>query len=287
VLPRKDTVRTMTKCVLSVAKLHLVALFAGVFFALAAQGQANPPLPATVSTYDVVSIRPHGPGPSEGFGWRMAAESFSGISIKTQRLIMFAFGLRTTDQIVNLPEWGAAESFDIRAKLDEATAAEWKKLTDEEVEQRHQQMLQSLLVDRFALKVHHEVRQLSVFNLVVAKGGPKLKVSPVGGSSSSGMSNGYISGESISMRRFVFNLSNEIGAQVVDETGLNGAYDLTLTWSPDEMRASADPSESASKADAGPSVFAAVQEQLGLKLVQSKGPVDVIVIDHIERPSEN
>jgi uncharacterized protein (TIGR03435 family) len=128
---------------------------------------------------------------------------------------------------------------------------------------------------------------LSVFNLVVAKGGPKLKASPPDESSYSGMSNGLITGQAISMHAFVFNLSNEIGHQVVDETGLTSIYDLTLTWSPDEMQASSDLRESAPGADVGPSIFAAVQEQLGLKLVQSKGSVDVIVIDRIERPSEN
>jgi uncharacterized protein (TIGR03435 family) len=267
----------------------LPALFAVVSFALAskAQGQANPPVAATVSAYDVVSIRPHKPGPSEGFGWRMAAEGFSARPIQPQRLIMLAFGLRTTDQIVNLPAWASADSFDIKAKLDEATAAEWQKLPDAEIERRHRPMLQSLLADRLELKVHHEVRQLSVFRLVVAKNGPKLKVSPAGTSAYSGMSNGFITGQGISMDAFVFNLSNEIGHQVVDETGLTSNYDLTLTWAADEMEAPSDLSRSSPGADPGPSVFAAIQEQLGLKLIPSKGPVDVIVIDHMERPSEN
>jgi uncharacterized protein (TIGR03435 family) len=100
------------------------------------------------------------------------------------------------------------------------------------------------------------------------------------------MSNGYITGQAIAMHTFVFNLSNEIGHQVVDDTGLTNNYDLTLTWAPDEMRASSA-SDSAAGADTGPSIFAAVQEQLGLKLMPSKGPVDVVVIDHIERPTEN
>jgi uncharacterized protein (TIGR03435 family) len=217
----------------------------------------------------------------------MAAEGFSARPIQSQRLIMLAYGLRTTDQIANLPDWASADSFDIKAKLDEATAAEWQKLPEAEIKRRQQPMLQSLLADRFELRVHHEIRQLSVFSLIVAKNGPKLKVSPAGTISYSGMSNGYITGQGISMHAFVFNLSNEIGHQVVDETGLTNNYELTLNWAPDEMEASSDLSRSAPGADAGPSVFAAIQEQLGLKLVPSKGPVEVIVIDHIDRPTEN
>ena len=240
---------------------------------------------ATASAYDVVSIKPHKPGPQEGFGWRMAADGFSAKPIQPQRLLMLAYSLRTADQILNLPDWASAESFDIVAKLDEAIVAEWQKLPEAEIKRRQQPMLQSLLADRFELKVHHEIRQLSVFNLVVAKGGPKLKVSFAPGNSYSGMSNGYITGQGISMHAFVFSLSNEMGRQVVDNTGLTSNYDLTLTWAPNEMQASSDPSTTG--ADVGPSVFAAIQEQLGLKLVPSKGPVDVIVIDHIERLSPN
>jgi uncharacterized protein (TIGR03435 family) len=101
------------------------------------------------------------------------------------------------------------------------------------------------------------------------------------------MSKGLITGEGISMQTFVASLSYEIGRPVMDKTGLTGNYDLKLTWTPDEMQASAGPSNSAPGADLAPSVFAAIEEQLGLKLISSKGPVEVLVIDHIERPSEN
>lgn len=213
-----------------------------------------------------------------GFGWRTGAEGFSGFQIKTQMLIMLAYGLHTPEQIVNLPAWAANDAFDIKAKVDEETAADWRKLSDAEIDRRQLPMIQSLLTDRFQLKVHHEIRQLPILKLMVAKGGPKLKVSPADARSGSTMSKGYIDGDAASMQTFAFDLSNEIDQQVVDETGLSGTYDFELRWTPDDRQG---------EPDAGPSVFTALGEQLGLKLVSGKGAVEVIVIDRIERPSEN
>jgi uncharacterized protein (TIGR03435 family) len=199
-------------------------------------------------------------------------------------LIVLAYGLHTQDEIVNLPAWARTDGFDIKSKTDEETAAAFKKLPDAEVDRKLQPMLQSLLADRFQLKIHRELRQLPVYNLLVAKGGPKIKLSTKAGVGGSGMSNGYISGDGVPVSTLAFNLSNEIDRQVIDKTGLTGNYDFKLTWTPDEMKAAPDSSASS---DSGPSVFAAIQEQLGLKLEPAKGSVDVYVIDHIEKPSEN
>ncbi len=260
---------------------------------LPARAQTTPPAAATATaagkslTYDVVSIKPHPSGMDQSFGWRKAPEGFSGSGIKPQMLIVLAYGLHTPDQIVNLPAWASTESFDIKAKTDEETAAAMQKLSDAERDRKHQQMIQAMLADRFGLKIHRETRQLPVYDLVVAKGGPKMKVSPAQGPSWSGMSTGYITGQGVPVATLVFNLSNEIDRPVVDKTGLTGNYDFKLTWTPAEARAPADPSAAAPDADSGPSIFSAIEEQLGLKLVSAKGPVDVIVVDHVERPSEN
>jgi uncharacterized protein (TIGR03435 family) len=193
-------------------------------------------------------------------------------------LIMLAYGLHTPEQIVNLPAWASSDGLDIKAKIDEETAARWRKLSDAEVDRRQLPMMQSLLADRFQLKVHREIRQLPILRLVVAKGGPKLKVALPDARSESEMSNGYISGQATSMQTFVFNLSHEMGRQVIDETGLTDNYDFELRWTPDDQQEAPD---------AGPTAFTALEEQLGLKLISAKGPVEVIVIDRIERPSEN
>jgi len=191
---------------------------------------------------------------------------------------MLAYGLHTPEQIVNLPAWASSDGLDIKAKIDEETAARWRKLSDAEVDRRQLPMMQSLLADRFQLKVHREIRQLPILRLVVAKGGPKLKVALPDARSESEMSNGYISGQATSMQTFVFNLSHEMGRQVIDETGLTDNYDFELRWTPDDQQEAPD---------AGPTAFTALEEQLGLKLISAKGPVEVIVIDRIERPSEN
>lgn len=280
-LPWKDMVRTMP------AHVHhpwgtvvSLALFFAACFALAgtAQEPGNPSQTATPPAYDVVSIKPHKPELNLSSGWRIAADGFSATQIKTQMLIVLAYGLNTPEQIVSLPSWASSDGLDIKARVDEETAASWRKLPDAEVQRRQLPMMQSLLSDRFQLKVHHETRQLPILKLVLAKSGPKIKDSPANSSSASAMSNGYIMGHATSMQTFAFNLSNQIGQQVVDETGLTGNYDFVLKWTPDDQQGTPD---------AGPTLFTALQEQLGLKLVPARGPVEVIVIDRIERPSAN
>jgi uncharacterized protein (TIGR03435 family) len=167
--------------------------------------------------------------------------------------------------------------------MDADTVSALNKLARAERQSQRQQMFENLLADRFQLKFHHETRELPVYNLVVAKGGLKMQASTAEGSSSS-MNNSSLSGKGMPIEGISFSVSNVVGRQVVDKTGLTGKYDFTLTWTPDEMGA---PSGASADADSGPSIFTALEEQLGLKLVPAKGPVDVIVVDHIERPSEN
>jgi uncharacterized protein (TIGR03435 family) len=280
--PGLETVRTMHEHLHHPWRRAISsALFVAAAIAVGAQEQGKPPEALTITSYDVVSIRPHSPnqmGTSSGFGWRTGPEGFSGFQIRTQMLIMLAYGLHTPEQIVNLPAWASSDGLDIKAKIDEETAARWRKLSDAEVDRRQLPMMQSLLADRFQLKVHREIRQLPILRLVVAKGGPKLKVALPDARSESEMSNGYISGQATSMQTFVFNLSHEMGRQVIDETGLTDNYDFELRWTPDDQQEAPD---------AGPTAFTALEEQLGLKLISAKGPVEVIVIDRIERPSEN
>jgi uncharacterized protein (TIGR03435 family) len=167
--------------------------------------------------------------------------------------------------------------------------AAMKKLPDAEQSHQHQLMMQSLLADRFQLRVHHATKMLPVYDLVVAKGGLKLKETAEDENSGWSKGRGSYSGHRISTDDLVFILSNEVGRIIVDKTGLAGKYDIALKWTPDEMAASAGQQANASPpaADAPPSIFTALEEQLGLKLESAKGPVDTIVVDHVEKPSEN
>jgi uncharacterized protein (TIGR03435 family) len=140
-------------------------------------------------------------------------------------------------------------------------------------------LLQSLLEDRFRLKVHREDRPSTVYSLVVAKNGPKLKP---GDTANPSMGNSLQDGkmvlkaDGLSMGSLARFLSRQAGRPVVDKTGLTGAYDVKLEWSPDQNADSA-----------AESIFSAMQEQLGLRIEATKAPVNFVVVDSVERPSEN
>jgi uncharacterized protein (TIGR03435 family) len=143
-------------------------------------------------------------------------------------------------------------------------------------------MVQALLADRFQLKTHQEIRQLPVYALVVAKGGPNFKPSEINGTTiDSGRVQLHIAGSDDTISILARELAQTLGRVVLNNTGLSGRYDLRLRWTPDD--AAPDPSVP----DAPPDIFTAIQEQLGLKLESTKGPVPVLVIDSVEMPSTN
>jgi uncharacterized protein (TIGR03435 family) len=165
------------------------------------------------------------------------------------------------------------------------------KLGREQRNQMERQMVQQLLAERFKLAVHWETKELPVYALVIAKGGAKLAASTVkddGTNISSG--NGRMTAKGVTMEKLTQSLtqilSTELGRVVIDKTGIEGKYDLALTWSP-EKNSAAMANASNEGSPRGPSIFTALQEQLGLKLESKKGPLEALVIDHIEQPSEN
>ena len=193
------------------------------------------------------------------------------------------------DLILGLPGWTQSERYDIQAKVDNDDVAKWKALS---LPQKRL-ALQPLLVTRFNLQFHHETRERPTYSLVVAKNGPKLHkaqhvvTNPSGTGSPDGTGDRdestvtpgkiVLKGSSLSLLASLLS-SQGLSHTVVDKTGLTELYDITLRWSPDDVGSS----------DASlPSLFTALQEQLGLKLEYNKNPIDVIVIDHIERPSAN
>ena len=183
------------------------------------------------------------------------------------------------DEPPGLPGWADSAVFDIEAKIDDDTAAAMQKLSAGEREHQKGQMLQALLAERFGLRVHYESRIQSIDQLVVAKGGSKLKDWPAGKDPrgvSWGSNRIRVQGEA--MERLAFCLSDVLGRTVVDKTGLTGKYDIDLKWTPDDQQGTSD---------AGPTLVTAIEEQLGLKLEAAKGPVDTLVVDHVEKPSEN
>ncbi len=296
-------VRTVLKLQVS-CMLWLCAAGLATIAALYAVGQENAaPQAKEVTTqlpaFDVVSIKPH----KSGDGMIRVMFTPDGVSytgIPMQMLLRDAFGIEE-DRLLGAPGWARTNRYDIESKVQASDAPRLKDLTADQ----RRSMLVPVLVDRFSLKFHHETKELPEYALVIAKGGSKLKeVKPVdpgpsGDRKPSGrvfMNLGRLEAQSASLGPLMHILSQQLGRTVQDKTGLTGSYDYTLNWTPDDApppmaggpEGGPPRNDSANQSDAaGPALFTALQEQLGLKLESQKGPVDVIVIDHIEAPSAN
>ncbi len=231
----------------------------------------NPPL-----AFDAVSIREAQPDPGVVSTWNATSDSFRA-TITVESFVQSAYEFVLEDQILGLPGWAKSERFLIAAKMDPETYAAFNKLPGPEQARQWQRMLQNILTTRFRMRAHQESRPMPVYALRIAKGGPKLKTAaPAPGGWWAG--GGRITGHSMDMSTLAGLLSGSLSSIVVDQTGLTGKYDVTLTWTPDDQRG---------LSDSGPSLFTALQEGLGLRLESTRAPVPTLVVDHIEKPSAN
>ncbi len=211
-----------------------------------------------------------------------AESHFRTVNLVLRDLIQFAYGVPDS-QILGGPAWLDSIMFDIDAKSDPAVDAELHVLPTEQARHQKQLMVQALLAARFKLKVHQETRQLPLYALVVTKDGHKFKPSKANGTTiDTGQTRLHIAGSDDTMSILARELAQILGRIVVSQTGLSGRYDVSLRWTPDDAAAAAP-----STPDIPPDIFTAIQEQLGLKLESTKGPVPVLVIDSVERPSPN
>ncbi|MGH9239804.1 MAG: TIGR03435 family protein [Vicinamibacterales bacterium] len=212
---------------------------------------------------------------------------FMATNMTARDVIAFAFDMRK-EQISGGPAWIDSERFMIEAKPhDGVTIAGSAGMSN------LRQMLRSLLQDRFKLAVHRDTRVEPIYELVVASGGFRLTpVEPrsTGPRGIGTVGQGNVTGTAAQMSGLASFLSGVLGRWVVDKTGLPGQYDFTLTYAPEPGQAGSPvaPPEGAAQADPNrPSLFTALQEQLGLRLATNRGPVDIVVIDGVERPVEN
>jgi uncharacterized protein (TIGR03435 family) len=246
-----------------------------------------------IPAFDVASIHQH-KELSNSMMMRWTPDgSFRGVNIALNNLFSSAYDIKM-DLISGAPGWVENPHFDIEAKVAPEDVEAVKKLTQDQ----RRTMLRSLLEDRFHLKAHVETKTLPVYELVVAKGGSKLTpaasdlpplpdAKPDDPPKTRGrmmIGSGEFEGTDIPIDSFVRNLAYIVSRTVIDKTGLTGKYDMKLKWTPEDQAMSADANSSS---DASPSIFTVIEEQLGLKLVSSKGPVDTLVIDHVEMPTEN
>ena len=202
---------------------------------------------AQTPAFEVASVKPN-VSVTENSGENTAAGRFTATNDTLKQLLQLAFDVKGF-QITGGPGWLDAARYDIVA---------------------------TTLADRFALKFHRETRELTVYSLAVAKNGPKLTTHQGAGYSSSSSAAGSMSATKATMAMLASRLERQLGRTVADRTGLTGEYDYKLTWAPDQAADSA-----------GPSIFTALEEQLGLRLDSAKGPVEIIVIESAEKPSAN
>ena len=233
-------------------------------------------LSKTLPAYDVVSIRINNSGDETSWGMHVGTDRFNATAIPLRTIIEFAYDVKP-DLIVGLSGPVDSARFDIEAKAVPQDGSA-PRLTDAQLIA----MIIPLLADRFHLKAHLESQIKPVYDLVVTKGGPKLKLDPserTGSNWNINNDNGkeVLTIDRASMPDLASTLADQVHRDVIDKTGLTGHADITLKWSDDVA------------ADAGGpdviSIFTAVEEQLGLKLQTSNGPVDTLVIDHAEMPT--
>jgi uncharacterized protein (TIGR03435 family) len=236
-------------------------------------------------SFEVASIKPDSPGGVSTGDFRfLPGGRLSAQQVLLRFFIQNAYGLKPF-QILGGPEWINSEGYDIEAKAEGNPSPE-----------QMQRMMQTLLEDRFKLRAHRETKELPVYALTVAKGGLKLPEPKEGscGDTPCGrvmvriarFGGAQIQGGKITMAELVRVLSNMMGRTVIDKTGFTGEFDVQLQFALDDAIAGL-PKPPGPPDEGALSVFVAVQEQLGLKLESTKGPVEVLVIDHVERPSGN
>jgi uncharacterized protein (TIGR03435 family) len=227
-----------------------------LFLATAALGQQP--------TFEVASVKPSAPG-QEIISWDITPDGrFTARNLTVRNLIRFAFGLGEL-QLTGGPGWIASQGFDIQAKPAESVSRD-----------QALPMMQSLLADRFHLKFHRETRQQPGYALRLAKSEAKLPP-PREGRSSTRFGDFDAANQTLSS--FCQILEFELERPVVNETGLNGPYAIKLQWTSERIPADATSGK--------PSLFTALQEQLGLKLESARVPVEMFVIDSVDQPSEN
>jgi uncharacterized protein (TIGR03435 family) len=235
----------------------------------AAQGQG-------VLAFEVASIKPN-TSEAKGGGAGIRPGRFDATNATLLQLIAQAYGIQAfgsqdlQNRIVGGPKWISAERYNVSARTEQAVSRQTTML-----------MAQTMLGERFQLKIHRETKEMPVYALVVGKDGPKVTPNTDEGQGdvSQGATQGTYRITARKMPMYVLTslLENQMDRVVVDRTGLQGNIDFQLEWALDLNNAASV---------SAPSVFSAVQERLGLKLESTKGPVEVIVIDHVERPSEN
>ena len=218
----------------------------------------------------VASMKPSRDDETTGF--KTTRGRFVARGVTAKYLIAIAYGLQKF-QVLGGEGWVDGDRFDIEAKLEEQSAGNGNERA----------MIKSLLADRCKLRVHKETREAPVYALVVAASGPKITAAGAQGGVNVGP--GVLVSTGMPMGLVASLLGTRLDRTVIDRTHLEGRYAIDLRWTPEAGELPSDSGGTAPPPDlSGPSIFTAIQEQLGLKLVATKGPSGFLIIDHIEKP---
>jgi uncharacterized protein (TIGR03435 family) len=236
--------------------------------------------------FEVASVRIEKPGGGGPIGF--SNDGFTVDAAPLEYLIRFAYDINRDNSVIGLPPWGATDYYVVTAKVGDSDIPEWKTYSAPQ----RRLVLQQFLSDRFHLTLHPATVERPIYSLVLAKGPPKLvPVTPPEHDHRGFIESkdyGVLVGHHVTIASLVDVLSRSyfgLDRQVYDKTSLTGNYDFTLTFEP--LQPSRASSNSESEPSGRPSIFAALQEQLGLKLDSTTGPVKTLVVEHVERPSEN
>jgi uncharacterized protein (TIGR03435 family) len=301
----------------------LLATALAILVVAAPRAQAPVPAgPAANPTFDVTSVKPNKTGPGgPSMMQNQPGGRLTATNVPVRLLIQNAYRPLQGFQILGGPAWLSTDRFDIAAKASGDLAAAMSTPGPQSNDPTPMQLaMRALLADRFKLMVHRETRELPTYTLVFARsdkklgpgmhpaavdcaaargrgGAPAPGPPPPGERPACGMMSGFgvLSAGGTTLAQLAAVLSNAVGRTVLDQTGLTSAFDIDLKWTPDQLpqRPPGAPGDQPITVNGtaidpnGPSIFTALQEQLGLKLESTKGPMEVLVIDSIEQPTED
>jgi bla regulator protein blaR1 len=272
--------------------IGVVVVFALFACTLRAQSSSAP------LKFEVATIKPSA---GDFHGTIIQAQPGGGLRVMgatLRTLLAYTYNVREF-QISGGSGWIGSDRYDIVAKPERSTTPDnlsdtLRQLTAEQRKTYNEQMgqrMHALLTDRFHLAIHRETKEQPVYALVIGKSGSKLQPGTDGGAGRMRLGRGEINGEGSQLLVLAATLANVVDRPVIDKTGLSGNFNFKLNWTTDPGQGFGPPgpppgTDAAPQPD-GPSIFTALQEQLGLRLESDKGPVEMIVIDRVERPSEN
>ena len=225
--------------------------------------------------WEVASVKPSDPNDTRGQHINFRGRHVVLLDTTVEQFLLLGYGVQKS-QLAGEPDWVKTQRWDVDGIADAEGVPSLKQL---------QSMMRKILAERFGLQAHHEQREMPVFALTVAKGGPKIIANTSDPNGWMNQQNSEANGRHVedlknaSMADLALILQFHVDRPIVDQTGLKGRYDFKLQWTMDEAQTAA--------ADASPGLFTAIQDQIGLKLERVKAPADTLVIDKVERPGAN